>query len=185
MSNVRTRPPVHMWTDGGQAGGNPGKGAGVAVFVSDTKVRVVGEPLGYCTNNFAEASAVAVGLEVLRYPCDIFLYTDSKYVMNGVARLKRGSMLTTNQAAWDRVWVASHQKHRFTQVTHTYGHSDDNVNNLADAWASWCSANQARVDRSYDTLADALSDAPKTGHKKKKNSKNRAWSGNRRSWSSY
>jgi ribonuclease HI len=159
-----------MWTDGGQSGGNPANGAGVAVFVGDERVRVVGEPLGFCTNNFAEASAVAVGLEILRVPCDVRLFTDSVYVINGVRRLLRNSMLKTNMDAWKRVgYIMRTGRHQFSILEHTYGHGDDEINNLADAWASWCAASQKHIDRVYNTLAEAMSDAPKPKNRPRKN----------------
>jgi ribonuclease HI len=178
---------VYMWTDGGQDGGNPANGAGIAVFVSDNKVRVVGEPLGYCTNNFAEASAVAAGLKILSAPCNIMLFTDSQYVINGIKRLKRGSMLNTNVPAWERVQsLILTGGHKFSGLEHTRGHSEDPVNNLADIWASWCAASQKPIDRTYGSLEEALKDAPSVKYRKKKHpSKNRAWEGSRRGWSSY
>ena len=69
---------------------------------SDTKViwRAVGEYLGKATNQQAEIAAAAVGLESLKQPCQVSVFTDSKYVvetMNGRFRRK------ANLPWWERL----------------------------------------------------------------------------------
>ena len=62
--------------------------------------RAVGEFLGSATNQQAEIVAAAIGLESLREPCRVQLFTDSRYVvetMNGRFRRK------TNHDWWNRL----------------------------------------------------------------------------------
>ena len=62
--------------------------------------RAVGEYLGVATNQQAEIAAAAVGLESLRQPCQVSVFTDSKYVvetMNGRFRRK------ANLSWWERL----------------------------------------------------------------------------------
>lgn len=62
--------------------------------------RAVGQYLGKATNQQAEIAAAALGLESLREPCQVQLFTDSRYVvetMNGRFRRK------ANQEWWERL----------------------------------------------------------------------------------
>ncbi len=62
--------------------------------------RAVGEYLGVATNQQAEICAAAIGLESLREPCIVELFTDSRYVvetMNGRFRKK------SNHSWWERL----------------------------------------------------------------------------------
>lgn len=62
--------------------------------------RAVGQYLGAATNQQAEIAAAALGLESLREPCQVRLFTDSRYVvetMNGRFRRK------TNHEWWQRL----------------------------------------------------------------------------------
>lgn len=68
--------------------------------------KAFGEYLGHATNQQAEIVAAAVGLEALREPCKVHLFTDSRYVvetMNGRFRRK------TNHEWWRRLDLASKQ----------------------------------------------------------------------------
>ncbi len=75
---------VDIFTDGA-CSGNPGPGGygtilraanGVEKEISD------GEPM--TTNNRMELLAVITGLKALKRPCSVTIYTDSKYVADGI-----------------------------------------------------------------------------------------------------
>jgi len=74
---------VIIHTDGA-CKGNPGPGGWGAIiqFGDKTKEMSGGEPL--TTNNRMELTAAIMALEALTRPCRIDLYTDSKYVMDGI-----------------------------------------------------------------------------------------------------
>ena len=77
---------VDIYTDGA-ARGNPGPGGyGTVLRFVDSKGAVHEKELsqGYecTTNNRMELMAVVAGLEVLKRPCSITLYSDSQYVVN-------------------------------------------------------------------------------------------------------
>ena len=76
---------VELYTDGA-CSGNPGPG-GWAFILRCTKTqkeleRSDGEPES--TNNRMELSAVIMGLQALKEPCEVTLFADSTYVLQGM-----------------------------------------------------------------------------------------------------
>ena len=80
-----TSATIHLFTDGG-CSGNPGPGGWAFVLrhlPSGTEKEQFGaEP--ETTNNRMELTAVIRGLEALKRPCKVELFTDSKYVGQGI-----------------------------------------------------------------------------------------------------
>lgn len=76
---------VYIFSDGA-CSGNPGPGGyGVILRFGDKEKELSGgEP--DTTNNRMELSGVIAGLEALKYPCKVFLQTDSKYVVDGIEK---------------------------------------------------------------------------------------------------
>ena len=74
-----------MWTDGA-CRGNPGPGGWAVLIRAGAREKEVagGEPL--TTNNRMELLAAIRGLEALKKPCRVNLYTDSTYVRDGITR---------------------------------------------------------------------------------------------------
>ena len=74
---------VTIFSDGA-CRGNPGPGGWGALLVSGTQRRELwgGETL--TTNNRMELTAVIRSLEALKRRCTVAIYTDSKYVMDGI-----------------------------------------------------------------------------------------------------
>ena len=111
--------------------------------------KVVGEYLGFATNNQAEIVAAAIGLEALKEPCDVQVISDSRYVIetrNGNFREK------TNHDFWKRLREAA-RPHRVSW-NWTRGHSGHTIQELCDKAAKKIAAlgrsDQAVLD---DTLA--------------------------------
>jgi len=76
-------PRVEIYTDGA-CSGNPGIGGwGVVLRYKDTEKELSGGEIN-TTNNRMELTAVIEALKALKTACNITLYTDSKYVMNGI-----------------------------------------------------------------------------------------------------
>ena len=76
---------VEIFTDGA-CSGNPGPGGWGAILRSRgiEKELSGGEPA--TTNNRMELMAAIAGLEALKRPCRIRLYTDSQYLRDGITR---------------------------------------------------------------------------------------------------
>lgn len=89
--------------------------------------RVVGEYLGEATNNQAEIVAAAIGLEALKYSCDVEVLTDSQYVVQtqtGTYRKKK------NHEFWERLSQAA-ASHR-VKWSWTRGHDDHPIQEECD-----------------------------------------------------
>ena len=74
---------VDIYTDGA-CRGNPGKGGWGAVLVADGREKELsgGEPL--TTNNRMELIGAITALEALKYPCEVTLTSDSKYLTDAI-----------------------------------------------------------------------------------------------------
>jgi ribonuclease HI len=93
---------VAIFCDGSSLGNGreASRAAAVALLGYKGYWRAVGEYLGTATNQQAEIAAAAVGLESLKQPCQVSVFTDSKYVvetMNGRFRKK------ANLPWWERL----------------------------------------------------------------------------------
>ena len=141
---------VHIYCDGSSLGNgrDDSRAAGVALLGYKGIWRAVGEYLGTATNQQAEIVAAAIGLESLREPCSVDLFTDSRYVvetMNGRYRRK------TNKEWWQRLDDAAirHQVNwRWTR-----GHVGHLLQEAADTAARRIAASE-RVEA--DILRDAV-----------------------------
>jgi ribonuclease HI len=80
---------VEIFTDGA-CKGNPGPGGWAAVIRSGAHEKEIsgGEP--DTTNNRMELLAAIRGLEALKRPCRVALYTDSVYVRDGITKWIHG-----------------------------------------------------------------------------------------------
>ena len=80
---------VSIWTDGA-CSGNPGPGGWAAIL----RYRGVEKELsGYepdTTNNRMEMMAAISGLEALKRPCRVRLYSDSQYLRDGITKWIHG-----------------------------------------------------------------------------------------------
>jgi len=74
---------VTMYTDGA-CSGNPGPAGWAAILQCGQHEKEVVGGAEESTNNRAEIMAVIAGLEALKFPCSVTIYTDSQYVI-GVA----------------------------------------------------------------------------------------------------
>jgi ribonuclease HI len=121
-TNGKARKKVTIFCDGSSLGNGKvdTRAAAVALLGYQGIWRSVGCYLGQATNQQAEIAAAAVGLEALKQPCDVHIFSDSRYVvetMNGRFRRK------TNHEWWARLdkaidgheidweWTAGHAGH--------------------------------------------------------------------------
>lgn len=91
---------VEIFTDGA-CSGNPGPGGwGAILRHKDTEKELSGGERE-TTNNRMELTAVIEALKALKKECDITLYTDSRYVMDGVTKWlpnwKKNNWRTSNK----------------------------------------------------------------------------------------
>lgn len=91
---------VIIYTDGA-AKGNPGPGGYGTVLMSGPHKKELAEGFALTTNNRMELLAVIVGLEALKVaPCNVTVYSDSKYVVDAV------------QKGWLNSWVRINFKNK-------------------------------------------------------------------------
>jgi ribonuclease HI len=142
---------VEVFTDGA-CRGNPGPGGWAAILrYRGTEKELSGfEP--DTTNNRMEMTAAIVGLEALKRPCRVRLYSDSQYLRDGITKWingwKRRGWLTANKQPvknidlWQRLDAAA-APHDVTWIW-VRGHSGHPENERADALARACIAEADR-----------------------------------------
>lgn len=144
---------VTIFCDGSSRGNGQKTSSAAAVALLGWKGiwRAVGEYLGCATNQQAEIAAAAVGLEALRQPCEVKLFTDSRYVVETMSgRFRR----KTNLEWWNRLDRAA-GKHK-VHWEWTRGHAGDLLQEAVDKAARRIAA-AGRVDELI--LRDAVDSA--------------------------
>ena len=143
---------VEIFTDGA-CSGNPGAGGwGVILRCRGVEKELSGAERE-TTNNRMEMTAVISALQALKCPCNITLYTDSRYVMDGVNQWlpnwKRNNWKTANKKSdvknvdlWQEldallpqheirwVWVKGHAGHPLNERCDTLAVSSAESDNL-------------------------------------------------------
>ena len=76
---------VEIFTDGA-CRRNPGPGGYGVVLVHDSGRREISAGFRLTTNNRMEILAAIVGLEALKEPCRVRLYSDSQYLVNAIEK---------------------------------------------------------------------------------------------------
>ncbi len=76
---------VTLYTDGA-CSGNPGPGGWGAILMYQGAERELSGGEDNTTNNRMELTAVIQGLKALKEPCIVELYSDSKYVIDGLSK---------------------------------------------------------------------------------------------------
>lgn len=80
---------VVLYTDGA-CSGNPGPGGWACILVYKETEKELSGGAAETTNNRMEMTAVIEGLKALKEPCNVELYTDSKYVLEGATKWLAG-----------------------------------------------------------------------------------------------
>jgi ribonuclease HI len=134
---------VIMYTDGA-CRGNPGPGGwGALITFEGSSKEIFGGKLD-STNNQMELSAAIEGLAALKEPCNVDLFTDSKYVMDGITQWihnwKKNSWRTAakKDVKNKELWQKLDELINFHQVQWHWvkGHSGDVGNEIADQLAN-------------------------------------------------
>lgn len=136
------KPEVEIFTDGA-CSGNPGPGGWAAILRLGDRERELSGGEASTTNNRMELMGAISGLEALKRPCDVKLYTDSRYVLEGATKWihgwKRNGWRTADKKAvknvelWQRLAAAAapHTVH----WAWVKGHSGHAENDRADLLA--------------------------------------------------
>ena len=80
---------VEMFTDGA-CKGNPGPGGWAVIIRAGAREKELAGGEKLTTNNRMELMAAIAGLEALKRPCQVRLYTDSVYVKDGITKWVHG-----------------------------------------------------------------------------------------------
>ncbi len=123
-----TKAHVEIFTDGA-CSGNPGRGGWAALLRYNGHEKELSGGEGDTTNNRMEMMAVIMGLDALKKPSIVKIYTDSQYVQKGVTEWMKGwkakgwPTRIKNQDLWLRIdsaisshdvefiWVRGHNGH--------------------------------------------------------------------------
>ena len=134
---------VIIYTDGA-CSGNPGPGGwGAILMYKDTKKEISGGKKD-TTNNVMELTAVVERLKLLKYPCEVDLYSDSAYVVNAftqgwIYNWVKNNWKTANKEPvknkeiWQELYELT-KKHKVNFIK-VKGHSDNEWNNRCDELA--------------------------------------------------
>ncbi len=138
---------VVLYTDGA-CSGNPGPGGWGAILAYNGREKELSGGEDSTTNNRMELTAVIRGLEALREPCIVELYSDSKYVIDGLEKgwarswqrrgwVKSDKKPALNPDLWERL-LALTQQHQ-VRCHWVKGHAENPKNNRCDqlAVAQW------------------------------------------------
>lgn len=150
---------MNIYTDGA-CSGNPGPGGFGTILVHVDKdgfkhEKELSEGFKCVTNNQMELMAVIAGLEALKKPCNVTLYSDSQYVVNAFNEkwidgwIKRGwknsdKKPVKNVELWQRllkakephtvefIWVKGHAGHEYNERCDTLAVNASKKDNLKD-----------------------------------------------------
>ncbi len=134
---------VTLYTDGA-CSGNPGAGGWGAVLLFGEHRRELSGGEEETTNNRMELMAVIEGLERLKYPCHVDVYSDSAYTVNGFLE---GWVYAWEKSGWkkadkkpvlnDDLWKKLLSLTRVHEVVFhkVKGHADNELNNRCDELA--------------------------------------------------
>lgn len=134
---------VVIYTDGA-CSGNPGPGGwGTILMYKNTKKEISGAK-NNTTNNVMELTAALEGLKMLKFPCEVELYSDSAYLVNGFSQgwiynWQKNNWQTSdkkpvkNKEIWQEIYnLTKIHKVKFIKVK---GHADNEFNNRCDELA--------------------------------------------------
>ena len=135
---------VTIYTDGA-CSGNPGPGGWGAILMMDDYKKEISGYSKNTTNNIMEITAVLEAVKMLKYECEITIYSDSAYVVNAflqgwIYNWQKNNWKTAdkkpvkNKELWQELY-AELSKHKFEFVK-VKGHSDNEFNNRCDYLAT-------------------------------------------------
>lgn len=152
---------IVIYTDGA-CSGNPGAGGYGAVMLYGTARKELSGGYRKTTNNRMEVLAVIKGLEALKEPCSVKLYSDSKYVVDAIEKgwakkwrsqgwMRNNKEKASNVDLWERLLTLL----EIHQVSFIWvkGHADNPENERCDQLArAAIQKNTLENDENYETM---------------------------------
>ena len=147
---------VSIYTDGA-CSGNPGKGGYGVILSYNGNTKELSAGYECTTNNRMELMAVIAGLSALKEPCEVDLYSDSKYFIDSVEKDWIGSWQKNgwknskkepveNMDLWKLLLqIIKLKKHEVT-FHKVKGHADNPWNNRCDELATSAIAEYRRIN---------------------------------------
>ncbi|WP_027327221.1 ribonuclease HI [Helicobacter pametensis] len=125
---------ISLFCDGSSLG-NPGAGGWCAILRYGQYERIISGGKAHATNNQMELLAVLEALKILKEPCEIMLYSDSKYVCEGINSwlanwIKKGFAQVKNPELWQEFCQLS--KHHKITAHWVKGHAGHIENERCD-----------------------------------------------------
>ncbi|MEQ1734094.1 MAG: ribonuclease HI [Bacteroidia bacterium] len=170
-------PEVNIYTDGG-AEPNPGKGGFGIIMTYKGHKKEFSQGYLLTTNNRMELMGVIFGLEQLKKTSVVNIYSDSKYVVDGISKgwaerwksknwFRTGTAKAINYDLWARLLelISKHQSVTFNWIK---GHDGHNENERCDQLASIAlNGNELLEDFGYektDETTSSLGDSQQENH---------------------
>ena len=145
---------VEIYTDGACTG-NPGKGGYGAVLIYNKTEKQISKGFKNTTNNRMELLACIDALKMLKEPCEVSLYSDSKYLTDAI---NKGWLQGWIKNGWKKadkkkvlnvdLWMELTElikKHTITFIW-VKGHSGNKYNEICDRLAVDAYTNSAVFD---------------------------------------
>lgn len=134
---------VEIYTDGA-CSGNPGPGGYGIILTYKRHKKELSGGFSRTTNNRMELLGAIVALETLTEPCNVTLFSDSRYLVDAVTKnwlwnwkhrnwVKADKTPVKNVDLWER-YLAIQTKHRISMVW-VKGHAENEMNNRCDELA--------------------------------------------------
>ncbi len=153
---------VTLYTDGA-CSKNPGPGGYGVVLLYDSHRKELSKGFRKTTNNRMEILAAIAGLEALKEPCRVTLYSDSQYLVNAVEKgwvrrwqangwMRNKTERAVNPDLWERLLAlcSIHQ----VQFKWLRGHAGHEENERCDELATSAARGpNLEIDEVYEKLA--------------------------------
>ncbi|GAB4381125.1 MAG: hypothetical protein Kow0042_31550 [Calditrichia bacterium] len=157
---------VLIYTDGACTG-NPGPGGYAAILLYGDNRKEISAGYRKTTNNRMELMAAIAGLEALKMPCRVTLYSDSRYLVDSITKgwvyqwQTKGWMRNKHEPAlnsdlWERL-LPLLEKHQ-VEIVWVRGHADTPENIRADELAVQAiKSKNLLVDQNYEANSESNS----------------------------
>lgn len=146
---------VEIFTDGA-CSGNPGPGGYGVILKYNGHSKELSAGYKNTTNNRMELMAIIKGLEALKEPCEVTVYSDSRYIVDAINKgwvqrwaanhwMRNKKEAAKNIDLWERLLkLLKHHRVTFNWVK---GHAGHEENERCDQLAVQAAANPTLIDR--------------------------------------